>query len=115
MLNPHLPARTGAQHCIPFQAASALEHCHCRGNILQGCSCQAWGDSSFANFLLVFRHMPVLPLQEYKIHNADILMKEDCTVDDLIDVIEVSLWLLPASKVHEDYPPDTGNVLRGPA
>eukprot|EP00891_Asterochloris_glomerata_P004664 jgi/Astpho2/4664/Aster-00228 len=27
-------------------------------------------------------------LQEYKIHNADILMKEDCTVDDLIDVIE---------------------------
>lgn len=27
-------------------------------------------------------------LQEYKCHNADILLKEDCTVDDLIDVIE---------------------------
>lgn len=27
--------------------------------------------------------------QEYKIHNADILFKEDCTVDDLIDIIEV--------------------------
>ena len=28
-------------------------------------------------------------MQEYKCHNADILLKEDCTVDDLIDVIEV--------------------------
>lgn len=28
-------------------------------------------------------------LQEYKCHNADILLKEDSTVDDLIDVIEV--------------------------
>ena len=27
-------------------------------------------------------------LQEYKIHNADLLFKEDCTGDDLIDVIE---------------------------
>ena len=30
-------------------------------------------------------------MQEYKCHNADILLKEDCTVDDLIDVIEVML------------------------
>ena len=28
------------------------------------------------------------PLQEYKMHSADILFKEDATVDDLIDVIE---------------------------
>ncbi|KAG2432719.1 hypothetical protein HYH02_012853 [Chlamydomonas schloesseri] len=27
-------------------------------------------------------------LQEYKMHNAELLFKEDCTVDDLIDVIE---------------------------
>jgi len=27
-------------------------------------------------------------LHEYKIHNADILLREDCTVDDFIDVIE---------------------------
>lgn len=27
-------------------------------------------------------------LQEYKMHNADILFKEDASVDDLIDVIE---------------------------
>eukprot|EP01024_Parvocaulis_polyphysoides_P064092 TRINITY_DN7433_c0_g1_i4.p4 TRINITY_DN7433_c0_g1~~TRINITY_DN7433_c0_g1_i4.p4 ORF type:complete len:255 (-),score=53.61 TRINITY_DN7433_c0_g1_i4:766-1530(-) len=27
-------------------------------------------------------------LQEYKIHNADVLIRDDCTVDDLIDVIE---------------------------
>lgn len=26
--------------------------------------------------------------QEYKIHNCDLLFKEDSTVDDLIDVIE---------------------------
>lgn len=26
--------------------------------------------------------------QEYKIHNAELLFKEDATVDDLIDVIE---------------------------
>jgi ribosome-interacting GTPase 1 len=28
-------------------------------------------------------------LQEYKIYNCDILFKEDCSVDDLIDIIEV--------------------------
>lgn len=28
-------------------------------------------------------------LQEYKVHNADILVKEDASVDDLIDVLEV--------------------------
>jgi uncharacterized protein len=28
-------------------------------------------------------------LQEYKMHNADILFKEDASVDDLIDVLEV--------------------------
>ena len=27
-------------------------------------------------------------LSEYKIHNADVVLKEDCSVDDLIDVIE---------------------------
>jgi uncharacterized protein len=30
-------------------------------------------------------------MQEYKIHNADILFKEDATVDDFIDVLEVDL------------------------
>lgn len=28
-------------------------------------------------------------LQEYKMHNADVLVKEDASVDDLIDVLEV--------------------------
>lgn len=28
-------------------------------------------------------------LQEYKVHNADVLIKEDASVDDLIDVLEV--------------------------
>lgn len=27
-------------------------------------------------------------LQEYKVHNADVLLKEDATVEDLIDVME---------------------------
>jgi hypothetical protein len=27
-------------------------------------------------------------LSEYKIHNADVMLKEDCSIDDLIDVIE---------------------------
>ena len=60
------------------------------------------------------RPVPALPLQEYKIHNADILMKEDCTVDDLIDVIEVNLWilLLQASKVHAANAEDMGNAWR---
>ena len=31
-----------------------------------------------------------LVLARYKIHNADVLIKEDCTVDDFIDVIEAS-------------------------
>ena len=31
---------------------------------------------------------PVLPVQEYKIHNAEVLFREDASVDDLIDVIE---------------------------
>jgi uncharacterized protein len=39
--------------------------------------------------LIIPLYLPLLDLfQEYKIHNADILFKEDCTVDDLIDVIE---------------------------
>lgn len=29
-----------------------------------------------------------LVIQEYKIHNAEVLFKEDCDMDDLIDVIE---------------------------
>ncbi len=33
-------------------------------------------------------------MQEYKIHNADILFKEDSSVDDLIDVIEVRRCML---------------------
>lgn len=32
-----------------------------------------------------------MSIQEYKCHNADILLKEDSTIDDLIDVIEVSI------------------------
>lgn len=27
-------------------------------------------------------------MQEYKIHNAEVLFREDCDADDLIDVIE---------------------------
>lgn len=30
-------------------------------------------------------------LQEYKIHNCELLFKEDSTVEDLIDVIEVGV------------------------
>jgi ribosome-interacting GTPase 1 len=33
-------------------------------------------------------------LTEYKIHNADITLREDSTVDDLIDVIEGLLVFL---------------------
>lgn len=39
--------------------------------------------------------MLVACLQEYKIHNCDLLFKEDSTVDDLIDVIEVSKQRAP--------------------
>lgn len=35
--------------------------------------------------------------QEYKIHNADLLFKEDSTVDDLIDIVEVRARLGPCS------------------
>lgn len=34
-------------------------------------------------------------VQEYKIHNADLLFKEDSTVDDLIDIVEVRAPLGP--------------------
>jgi hypothetical protein len=34
------------------------------------------------------QHPPTHPPQEYKIHNCELLFKEDSTVDDLIDVIE---------------------------
>lgn len=34
--------------------------------------------------------MAMTILQEYKIHNADVLIREDITVDDFIDVIEVT-------------------------
>ena len=32
---------------------------------------------------------------EYKIHNADIHLKEDCDVDDLVDCIEGSRVYIP--------------------
>ncbi len=32
-------------------------------------------------------------LTEYRIHNADINLREDCTADDLIDVIEGNRYL----------------------
>ena len=32
---------------------------------------------------------------EYRIHNADIHLKEDCDVDDLVDVIEGSRVYIP--------------------
>ncbi len=32
---------------------------------------------------------------EYRIHNADVYMKEDCDVDDLVDVIEGSRVYIP--------------------
>jgi len=35
-------------------------------------------------------------LGEYRIHNADINIREDCTVDDLIDVIEGNRVYMPA-------------------
>lgn len=31
----------------------------------------------------------IIVWQEYKMHNAEVLFREDCSVDDLIDVIEV--------------------------
>lgn len=37
---------------------------------------------------------PLVYVQEYKCHNADILLKEDSTIDDLIDVIEVDYYTL---------------------
>ena len=33
---------------------------------------------------------------EYKVHNADIHFKEDCVVEDLIDIIEGSRIYIPA-------------------
>ena len=33
--------------------------------------------------------------REYKIHNADVVLREDCTTDDLIDVIEGNVVYMP--------------------
>eukprot|EP01116_Phalansterium_solitarium_P020439 TRINITY_DN6027_c0_g3_i1.p1 TRINITY_DN6027_c0_g3~~TRINITY_DN6027_c0_g3_i1.p1 ORF type:complete len:394 (-),score=88.78 TRINITY_DN6027_c0_g3_i1:220-1332(-) len=35
-------------------------------------------------------------LSEYKIHNADVILRDDCTVDELIDVIEGNRIYVPA-------------------
>lgn len=35
-------------------------------------------------------------LNEYKIHNADIIIREDITADDLIDVVEGNRIYIPA-------------------
>lgn len=34
-------------------------------------------------------------LSEYKIHNADVTLREDCTTEDLIDVIEGNRIYIP--------------------
>ncbi len=33
---------------------------------------------------------------EYRIHNADVTMRDDCDIDDLVDVIEGSRVYIPA-------------------
>ncbi len=38
---------------------------------------------------------------EYRCHNADINMREDCDLDDLVDVIEGSRCA-PALRLHVD-------------
>mgnify|MGYP000931569679 CR=1 FL=1 len=41
-------------------------------------------------------------LSEYKLHNADVLIHDDSTVDDLIDVIEGNAYIyLRKQKVHK--------------
>ena len=35
-------------------------------------------------------------LSEYKIHNADITLREDCTSEDLIDVVEGNRVYIPS-------------------
>ena len=46
---------------------------------------------------------------EYRIHNADISMRDDCDVEDLIDVIEGSRIYIPAiyviNKIDQARPP----------
>ena len=43
-------------------------------------------------------------LQEYKMHNADILFKEDATVDDFIDVLEVRAMFANCScKIFKEH------------
>ncbi len=39
-------------------------------------------------------------MQEYKIHNCDLLFKEDCSVDDLIDVIEGNRRYVKCKWIH---------------
>ena len=47
---------------------------------------------------------------EYRIHNADIYMREDCDVDDLVDGIEGSRVYIPAIYVINKI--DQVHVLR---
>lgn len=44
---------------------------------------------------LYFSHFPQTILAEYRIHNADIVLKYDATADDLIDVIEGNRVYIP--------------------
>ncbi|EAK87314.1 DRG like OBG family GTpase fused to an RNA binding domain TGS domain, Fun11p [Cryptosporidium parvum Iowa II] len=44
--------------------------------------------------------MVVSILNEYKIYNADVLIKEDCTVDEFIDCIEGNRRYVPCLYVH---------------
>lgn len=39
-------------------------------------------------------------LKEYKVHNAEVLIREDCTVDEFIDVIEGNRQYIPALYVY---------------
>lgn len=42
-------------------------------------------------------------LSEYRIHNADISFKEDSTIDDLIDVVEVRKGRIHCSLCMHEY------------
>jgi uncharacterized protein len=44
--------------------------------------------------------MVYMILKEYKVHNADVLVREDCTVDEFIDVIEGNRQYIPCLYVY---------------
>ena len=81
-LQPSLPPATSA---LPASLSSIATLAHRHQQALPAFPHEEWGGAAVKAVC-----------SEYRIHNADVHMRDDCDIDELVDVIEGSRVYIPA-------------------